>query len=412
MNLTANHLVAFLITSALAIFTTPPVLAELVTPLPVVSAPDGFAPHLAATSDGQAVMSWLETAGNGHALRFAVLGEEQWGATQTVASGSNWFANWADFPSVVPIKGDFWLAHWLVSQPAGGYAYDIAVSISNDAGKTWGEPVTPHNDFTSTEHGFVSIFSQHESAGLIWLDGRNMPVGGVEHGVHGTSEGMTLRSAHITADTLIEQRQQVDGLVCDCCQTDIAVADSGPVAVYRNRTKDEIRDIYFTRLLDGHWSPGRPVTSDNWEISGCPVNGPAIAIRGERLVVAWYTGAQDQPIVKLAFSREQGDGFQAAIEIDSVNPLGAVDVLLLENGDAVISWLGETADGQAQLRLQRVSPSGERGTEHKIAATSLGRMTGFPQMLVAGEKIVLAWTDRVDEKKVVNSAWVPLGSIK
>jgi hypothetical protein len=39
-------------------------------------------------------------------------------------------------------------------------------------------------------------------------------------------------------------------------------------------------------------------------------------------------------------------------------------------------------------------------------------MTGFPQMVVAGKKIVLAWTDRVEKKKVVKSAWVPLESIQ
>ena len=340
------------------------------------------------TSNGQAVMSWLEASTDGSALRFAVLDGEQWDTTHTVASGGNWFVNWADFPSVVPIHGDFWVAHWLVSQPAGGYAYDIAVSVSNDAGKTWGEPTTPHNDLTPTEHGFVSIFPQRDGAGLIWLDGRNMSVAGAEHGAHGTSEGMTLRSAHITVESRLEQGQQVDGLVCDCCQTDIALADSGPVAVYRNRTEDEIRDIYFSRLLDGQWSTGQPVSSDNWKISGCPVNGPAIAAQQERLVVAWYTGAQSQSTVKLAFSNDQGDGFHPALTIDSSNPLGAVDVLLLENGDAVISWLGETADGHAQIRLQRVSPSGDRGIEHKIAATSIGKMTGFPQMVVAGQKVV------------------------
>ena len=409
MNLTARHLFTFFCASILSTFA---VSSELAVPLREIGAPDSFAPHMAVTGDGQVVMNWLEPTGDGTALRFAVLGEEHWGTPRTVASGSSWFVNWADFPSVVPIKGEFWVAHWLVSQSAGGYAYDIAVAISNDAGLNWDEPFTLHNDFTATEHGFVSIFSQDEGAGLIWLDGRNMPVGGTEHGVHGTSEGMTLRSAHITSDGRVQQRQQVDGLVCDCCQTDMAVSHSGAVAVYRNRTEDEIRDIYFARLIDGQWSPGQPVSNDNWEISGCPVNGPVIAARGEKLAVAWYTGAQDQPTVKLAFSREQGNEFQPAIVIDSANPLGAADVLLLDNGDAVVSWLGETADGKAQLRIQRVSPSGVKGTDHPVAVTSVGRMTGFPQMVDAGDKIVLAWTDMVENKKVVKSAWVSLESIQ
>jgi hypothetical protein len=395
----------------LSIFIPNVATAAEFSPFREVAAKDSFAPHLAVASDGTVVMNWLEPAGDGHALRFSVLKNNQWETPRTVSSGGNWFANWADFPSVVPIREQFWVAHWLVSQPAGGYAYDVAVSVSNDAGQSWSEPFLSHDDQTATEHGFVSFFPDREGAGMIWLDGRNMTGEAHNHGAEGSGEGMTLRSALVTADAEVLQPRLVDNLVCDCCQTDIALSEAGPVAVYRNRTGEEIRDIYYARLLNGRWDTGRPVSDDQWNISGCPVNGPAIAARGNDLVVAWYTGANEESAVKVAFSSDYSEGFEPAIKMDVADPLGGVDVLLLDNGDSVVSWLGETAEGKAVFRLQRVSHNGIKGQQHQIAVTSAGRMTGFPQMVSTGEKIVLAWTDRSDQKTVIKSVWIPLSSI-
>ena len=77
-----------------------------------------------------------------------------------------------------------------------------------------------------------------------------------------TGSGMTLRAAVVDADQATRAEQLVDDLICDCCQTDVAVATSGPVAVYRDRSPHEIRDIYVTRLLDGKWQTGKPVASN------------------------------------------------------------------------------------------------------------------------------------------------------
>ena len=54
---------------------------------------------------------------------------------------------------------------------------------------------------------------------------------------------MTLRSALISTDGVLLEDHLVDDLVCDCCQTDVAETAHGPIGVYRNRTRQEIRDI-------------------------------------------------------------------------------------------------------------------------------------------------------------------------
>ena len=106
------------------------------------------------------------------------------------------------------------------------YAYDVAIAVSTDAGRSWSRPVTPHDDGTATEHGFVTLYPWSDAIGAIWLDGRNTvapqpdaPIG-----------AMTLRSATVAPDLTTAAPQLIDARVCDCCQTDVAVAAGGPVS--------------------------------------------------------------------------------------------------------------------------------------------------------------------------------------
>ena len=43
----------------------------------------------------------------------------------------------------------------------------------------------------------------------------------------------------------------IDTRVCECCPTDVAVTSEGAVAVYRNRSASDVRDIYVTRRVAG-----------------------------------------------------------------------------------------------------------------------------------------------------------------
>jgi len=375
-----------------------------ISPLPNPAAPGSIAPRLTLWA-GTPVMSWLETTETGHTLRFATLENDVWSDVRTAGSGTDWFVNWADFPSVVRTDRSQWAAHWLVKKPGNPYAYDIATSISSDDGNTWSPPISPHDDGTASEHGFVSLFPygplEDAPAAAVWLDGRNTPAGG----------GMTLRSGYIDTNGKTLEPRLVDDLVCDCCQTDVAVASSGPVVVYRNRTTEEIRDIYVTRLRDGRWEQERSVADDGWSISGCPVNGPAIAASGDTVAVTWFTGAGSQPKIRLAFSTDSAASFGETVDVASGAVMGRVDVVLLDDGSAMVSWLqnARTSDGVvAEIRARQIRPDGSIGPDHLIAETGAGRPSGFPQMLYHGNRLLFAWTDTRSEVSQVMSANVSL----
>lgn len=398
--------------------------ALTVSEIPNPSGAGAAEPHLATAADGRVVLSWLEPDGGkggaSMALRHAALEGNAFGQPLTVATGDNFFVNWADFPSVVPINDQLWAAHWLVQQPDSFYAYDVAIAVSNDAGNTWTQPLTPHNDGTPTEHGFVDLFPWKGGVGAVWLDGRNMTEEAAQHeaeaaqaGIENTEPiaGMTLRSALISGDGALVEESLVDPLVCDCCQTDVATGSLGPVLVYRNRTEKEVRDIYAAIAENGAWQPGNSVSNDGWEIPGCPVNGPAVAASGQLVVAAWFTVDEDVPRLRFARSRDGGLRFGTAIELDSGAPEGRVDVVLLEGGDAVVSWLRNTKPDQGELVIRRIPMKGSPGPIETVAIAGTGRPAGFPQMVNVGNRLVFAWTETLDdESTAVRTATVTLGS--
>jgi hypothetical protein len=346
-----------------------------------------MAPNLAL--DGDAVLlSWLEPAHAGvkpqdgnYALRMSRLVSGRWSEPSTIAAGKDFFANWADFPSVTSAGGGRLIAHWAAMSAAHPDAYDVRVARSTDGGRTWIPIGTANDDRTPTEHGFVSAVPERNGVRLFWLDGRDTASG---------RGSMGLRTAHV--GDRIEASELLDSRVCDCCQTDAATTSGGPVVAYRDRTANEIRDTAIIRREGKHWTQPRDVGTDGWEIEGCPVNGPAVAARDRRVAVAWFTQAANRPRVKVAFSNDGGASFSAPTMIDSDLPLGRVGIVLDGNGDALVTWVA--AEGKAAaIRLARVTARGRKGASIKIAGTEMSRAGGFPRVELSGSTLVVTWVE-------------------
>jgi hypothetical protein len=348
-------------------------------------------PFLSPSEDG-VYMSWLEKVGEGsNALMVSHLGANGWSEASVVAQGDDFFVNWADFPSVTAdSEGTLW-AHWLQRGEAGGYDYGVRIATSTDRGATWSEPWTPHEDGTPTEHGFVSTVVMDGAVGFSWLDGRQTAKP-VEEGQ--TRGAMTLRWRTVGTNGERGEETLLDARVCDCCQTSAALTPSGPVVAYRNRTEEEIRDIYITRNVQGEWVDGVAVHDDGWEIGGCPVNGPKVTMAGDQLAVTWFTGAGDVPKVKVAFSGDDGATFSDPYQVDSGNPAGRVDALGMPDGTVVVTWLERTGGENAEVRMRRYARTGPVGDVVTVTTSRAGRASGFPRMTKAPDgTLLVAWTD-------------------
>ena len=85
-------------------------------------------PSLVA-SNGSLSLTWISSDENMNvSLNFRQFKDEKWTAPQTLAIGSDWFVNWADFPTHA-ISGDQVLTSYLKKSASGTYTYDVFLNL-------------------------------------------------------------------------------------------------------------------------------------------------------------------------------------------------------------------------------------------------------------------------------------------
>ncbi len=371
--------------------------------------PGSAQPDLAVAPDGRVLLSWINSAsGRRPAFQFAEFYPDgRWEGPRTVAVGNAMFANWADTPHIAATADRALWAHWLQKSADAPYAYDVMLVRSLDHGMNWSAPRKAHDDDTQTEHGFVSMWPQSDgSLGMAWLDGRNtLDAGGGQKapGDHdsGHDEGhgsgaMSLRAAVFDANLRASAASGIDTMTCDCCQTDAAATAEGAVLVYRDRTEDEIRDIYATRFDGKAWSKPARVHADDWTMPACPVNGPSVAARDKDVVVAWYTAAGDTPTVKLARSVDGGATFAQPVAVDRGAATQGRVAVAVDAQQVWLLWVREEAGAQS-LWFARYTPDLSKQLQRTKLADlqGKGRGTGFPKLVLNGAAAYVAWTDVV-----------------
>ncbi len=390
-NLAASTVAAFIVSgSVLAAGVS---VTRLETPAPSNSSLS----RVVADESGRIYLSWVNRNEEVASFVFSQLTEDKWSEPQKVSQGDDWFVNWADFPMLSVNQGNK-TAHWLKMSAEGTYDYDIEAKFYDTEQQGWSEPRIIHNDGVSAEHGFVSMLPAGAGHTLIsWLDGRNTKSGE-------SHSAMTLRAGVFDPTGLTIDEWELDSRVCECCQTSSAMTAAGPIVVYRNRSDEEIRDIYSTRYVNGAWTAPQAVHNDDWRIAGCPVNGPAVAARDDQVAVSWFTAKDDTPAVKLALSDDGGISFSEPVPVAGPHTIGRVGVTILKSGRVVVSWLDTERDG-AHIMLSLFTQDGEFVSSTKVAATSASRRSGFPVIVEKDESVYVTWTD-IREAPQVNVARV------
>ena len=419
---------------------------------------DSGEPFLTVSPAGVVYASWLEKAENGN-TRFlfssltvptAVVGSDEnqaeaiWSVPVLIAEGDNWFVNWADVPSIAVGTDDRIAAHWLERIGVGEYAYGIRFVRSSDGGKTWSPAAWLHDDLSGTEHGFASLSMDSDgSVDAVWLDGRAM-----EHG----RGGMAVRGRRIDPEGNFGEEIVLDEKTCECCPTSLARLEDGTLlAAYRNRSDSEVRDIAVSRRVGGQWSEAEIVSTDGWQISACPVNGPAIDANGSAAGIAWFSAPDDQPIVRAAFSESGNIDFGEAFRINEGKPIGRVGFKMLDEERGIVTWIesgtassatsssgvatatdsatakdsATAADsataratdsataatslrpGTAGIKMRIVHRDGTLENARVVAATSASRASGYPRVSVAGDRIIFLWTETGDTRRVVSAVARP-----
>ena len=370
--------------------------------------PENSSESFLLSTDKDLFISWTEQVLDSNFLYVTKLEGGSWSNKKLITKGTDWFVNWADFPSISynNLSNSIFSFH-LQKSSEETFSYDVNYHINSK--ETWKDMNKIHDDNTFSEHGFVFSIPYKDGFMVSWLDGRNTY--GV--GDHGHAKGaMTIRSAVLDFNGNIVSQNVIDEMVCECCQTSMAISGDIPIVVYRDRSEGEIRDIYYSRYIDSNWTEPHPIHNDGWEINGCPVNGPNVDSYGDNVVVSWFSASNGRPKVNLKFSTDNGRTFGDKILIDEVDnsPLGRVDIELISETEAIISWLS-TVDGKGKLLIRKIKTNGEIGPIKVVDEISTERSTGFPQIEKFNDDVYISWTDNSELGKKVRVTKIPLLSI-
>ena len=342
--------------------------------------------------NGSLSLSWISSKEENKAfLNYSQYKKGRWIKPQVIASGSDWFVNWADFPAHA-INQDLIITSHLKKSASGTYTYDVILNLQKLSGEKIRENFLLNTDGVKAEHGFVSIMANNEKGFFItWLDGRNT----IEKKLEGDHKPMTIRFAEITDKGDVIKESELDASTCDCCQTSIAITNDGPIVVYRDRSEKEVRDIYSVKNINGTWEKPNAVHDDGWIINGCPVNGPKVAVNSKNLAVSWFTVSNNHPLVNVSFSKNNGNSFGAPLKVNDHDAIGRVDVAFLNDEEVIVSYM-EVDDIGTYLRIKKVSFDGKISEPITISKIDGGRNTGVPQLEIIDSEIFIVWTIFLD----------------
>ena len=178
---------------------------------------------LVSGPDGKIYLSWIEPVGLGiHRLQYAVRNGDTWRVLGAAAEGRNWFINWADYPTFLPLPNGTLAAHWLEKDSASKYSYGIKLAQSS-GGSPWRISFAPRVQQADQYTGFVSLVAFARGMGAAYL----------APGTRGGEEDKSLRFVRLSAEGALESDELLDPDVCTCCQTAAALTENGPIVAYR-----------------------------------------------------------------------------------------------------------------------------------------------------------------------------------
>jgi hypothetical protein len=307
-----------------------------------------------------------------------------------ISASEDLMVNWADRPRFALGHDDSSLVTWLESN---GHGYGIKYMFSRESGAAYTEAKWLHQDQEGSEHGFVSLVPLKLGGFFaVWLQGGAF---GADNAYQTSLMGLVINADGVLGDEFV-----LDDKVCDCCDTDAEIFDSGNVVVtFRDRSDGEERDIYYVRgnpIDPDSFSGAKPISLDEWKPNGCPVNGPAIASLGRHTAALTYCNKQwSTPRLQIAQSNGGGKKFGLVTILSAKDTIGRADIAYLPEGIPVAAWL-HTIEDEVWWVARAVPRKGMAGPREKISKSSIARNSGFISLASTATGVIACYNDGDD----------------
>lgn len=279
----------------------------------------------------------------------------------------------------------------------------IRLSQSFDGGRTFAPARLTHDAAFTGARGWQSLaIAPDRSLHVVWLDGREAErkIAAASHAgtPHKGQPPQELYHATLEAKGhAVETRIASD--VCFCCKTALVIdARGGIYTAWRHIFPGSMRDIAFAKSTDGGrtFSPPVRVSHDNWQLNGCPEDGPTLAIDKSGVIhIAWATLVNDGEPIKALFYSKSVDGVvfapRARIPIAGDTAPGHPQLVLMPDGGASIVF-DEVVAGLRRVSFARVTRSGVITSPQILSGADAA---SNPVLVAApGGGVLVAWANR------------------
>lgn len=262
----------------------------------------------------------------------------------------------------------------------------IRFSRSLDGGQTFSKPVNVNDDAAVIAHRFPTFrVNRRGEIFVAWIDKRDVEAAraaGTDYAGAALYYAVSRdRGAHFSASRKLADHS------CECCRIAMELDARGlPVIFYRHVFPGQIRDHAIIRFSDPDTPlPLRRATHDDWEINGCPHQGPALARSGDALHLAWFTAGPKRQ--GLFYARREDDKTGTPM---SFGRAGAEHAAVAALGETVVLAWKAFADDRTHLYVRR-STDGGQSWEPAAAIAGTAGASDHPLLVSDGRQIYLSW---------------------
>ncbi len=389
---------------------------------------------IAADGDRVAVV-WAASAASGATDIYAAVSGDAgrtFAAPVRVNDGEGEARVTGEQPPRVVIRGSDVVVSWVSKRD--GTTIRFARSI--DGGRAFSASRAVSKAGAPGDRGWHAMtIDHHGNVEIAWLDHRDMAALPAAHemdAMHGTADGAAMAQssglyvARVSADpvqnvqnvqTMQPERRVTTG-VCYCCKTAIAAASNGAiVAAWRHVYPGNMRDIAFSRAADGRtFAPPVRVSSDRWQLDGCPDDGPAIAMdAGNFAHIVWPTvttsGAGGESTLAIFYARSRdGKTFTVREQVPTGGGAHHPQIAIARDGSVAVTW-DELRDGARHVALARGTK--DAAGRVRFAREPLGEAEPamYPIGAATQDGLVVAWTGLAANGSVIRVERIGAGSV-
>ena len=296
---------------------------------------------------------------------------------------------------------------------------------SEDGGKSFQRAVPVPGTDAPGNRGWESVVADRDGSILAaWLDHRDTaPKAGAPPMDHSQQQHVT--SGENKADGVA--RAQLSQLffanlahadsahsvargVCYCCKTALTTDGSGTLyAAWRHVYEGNVRDIAFSKSADGGRSFTAPVriSHDNWQLDGCPENGPAIAVDSSRRIhVVWptlvpgATSARPPSLALFYASSTDGVRFHDRQQVPTEGVPRHAQIAVASRSGITVAW-DEQSVGKRNIAIARATVESNGNATFSRQAIVDDGPASYPFVTTVDAATIVGWTSGASGQTVI-----------